>query len=132
MAKLARMVCKILGVLFFVVGVSTFMFGEDGDWYHNLLHFATGLIALYFGFAGALSAAKIFCLVFGVAYLGFGILGFAMGNPAMDYMWNLRLMHLAMAEHLFHITLGAIILAGGIFTRRDVSQSSTGSEKVIL
>jgi hypothetical protein len=129
MTKIAKIVCQILGVLFFVSGLGAFVFGEDVDWYHNLLHFVTGLIALYFGFAGSLSAAKGFCLAFGVGYLAFGILGIAMGNPAINRLWEVGSMRLSLGDHIFHIVLGSIILAGGIFTKSDEPQSSTGSDQ---
>lgn len=47
---MAKIVCKILGVLFFVIGIVGFVIGEDAHRYHALVHLATGLIALYFGY----------------------------------------------------------------------------------
>ena len=129
MAKIAKIVCQILGVLFFVAGLGAFAFGEDADWYHNLLHFITGLIALYFGFAGSLSAAKGFCLVFGSGYLVLGILGIAMGNPAVDRLSEIGPIYLSLGDHIFHIVLGIIILAGGILTKSGASQLSTTSDR---
>jgi len=129
LAKIAKIVCQILGVLFFVAGLGAFAFGEDADWYHNLLHFITGLIALYFGFAGSLSAAKGFCLVFGSGYLVLGILGIAMGNPAVDRLSEIGPIYLSLGDHIFHIVLGIIILAGGILTKSGASQLSTTSDR---
>ncbi len=119
---MAKLVSKILGVLYVVAGVAGLVLGGDANRYHNLLHLVTGLIALYFGFAGSRSGAKVFCLAFGVAYLGFGILGFVMGNPAMNRMWDIGLMSVSMGDHVHHIVLGTTILAGGIFTKGDGSQ----------
>ncbi len=132
MAKLARIVCQILGVFFFVTGLGAFAFGEDADWYHNLLHFITGLLALYFGFAGSLSAAKSFCLVFGVGYLVFGILGIAIGDPTMDRLWEVGSIHLSLGDHIFHIVLGTIILAGAILSMIGGSYSLSGSKRQLL
>ena len=84
-------------------------------------------MALYFGFAASLPGAKSFCLAFGAAYLAFGILGIALGNPAMTGMWDLGLMSLETGDHVHHMVLGTIILAGGIFTRGGGSQNRTGS-----
>ncbi len=128
MSKIAKRVCQTLGVLFFVIGLGAFVLGEDADWYHNLLHFVTGFIALYFGFAGSLSAAKGFCLVFGVGYLAFGTIGMATGNPAMNLLWEVGSVHLSLGDHIFHLVLGTFILGGGILTRVGGSQLSTGSE----
>jgi hypothetical protein len=107
MAKTAQVTCKFLGVLFFVAGLAGFAFGEEADWYHNLLHFLTGLIALHFGF----------CLVFGVGYQAFGMLGIALGDQAMNRLWDVGLARLSLGDHVFHVVLGMIILAGGLFSR---------------
>jgi hypothetical protein len=117
MAKTAQVTCKFLGVLFFVAGLAGFAFGEEADWYHSLLHFLTGLIALHFGFAGSPSAAKGFCLVFGVGYQAFGMLGIALGDQAMNRLWDVGLARLSLGDHVFHVVLGMIILAGGLFSR---------------
>jgi hypothetical protein len=114
---MAKLVSKILGVLYVVAGVAGLVLGGDANRYHNLLHLVSGLVALYFGFAASLSAAKRFCLAFGGAYLALGMLGFALGNPAMDRMWDLGLMSLGMGDHVHHMVLGTIVLAGGIFTK---------------
>ena len=124
---MATLVSKILGVLYVVVGVAGLALGDDADRYHNLLHLGTGLFALYAGFVASLSAAKRFCLVFGAAYLAFGMLGFAMGDPGMSRMWDLGLMSVSTGDHVHHMTLGTIILAGGIFTKVGGSQNRASS-----
>jgi uncharacterized protein DUF4383 len=120
---LATMVCRILGVAFVSIGLAVFVVGSEADRYHNVLHFGTGLIALYFGLAGSPSAARRFSLAFGGGYLAFGILGTLVGDPAMDRMWQVGPLHLTLGDHVFHIVLGTIILAGGIFTRPVPRQS---------
>ena len=85
---------------------------------HNVVHLVSGVIALYFGFAGTLSAAKAFSLVFGVVYLALGILGMAIGTGA-DRMWMLGPLHFGQADHGIHILLGVIFLAGGLFTKKS-------------
>lgn len=129
MAKIAKIVCKILGVLYTLAGLGGLVFGDAPDRYHNVLHLLTGLIALYFGFFGSLSGAKVFCLMFGIGYLAFGIFGFIMGNPATDYLWDINLIGLSKGDHIHHIVLGTIILASGIFTKGGGSQLSTGFER---
>jgi hypothetical protein len=118
---MARIVCKILGILFFVIGIVGLVIGEDAHRYHALVHLATGLIAVYFGFAGSLSSARGVCLALGVFYLlGLGILGLVSsltGNPAMSHMWNPGPLDLDVGAHGFHTVIGAIFLAGGLFTR---------------
>jgi uncharacterized membrane protein HdeD (DUF308 family) len=120
--RMAKTVCKILGVVFLLVGVCGFaapnLLGAHLTPAHNLVHIVSGIIALYFGFAGTLSGAKTFCLVFGVVYLALGILGLALGEPP-DRMWNVAgILHLGTADHGIHVLLGIIFLAGGLFTKK--------------
>jgi hypothetical protein len=84
---------------------------------HNVVHIVSGAIALYFGFAGTLSAAKAFCLVFGVVFLALGILGLAIGTGP-DRMWMLGPLHLGRVDHIIHDLLGIIFLAAGLFTKK--------------
>lgn len=121
---MAKTVCKILGVVLLLVGVCGFaaphLLGAHLTTPHNLVHIVSGVIALYFGFAGTLSAAKMFALVFGVVYLALGILGMALGAPP-DRMWHVAgILDLGQADHGIHILLGVIFLAGGLFTKTGV------------
>jgi hypothetical protein len=118
---MAKTVCKILGVVLLLVGLIWFatenMLGAHHTTPHNVVHLVSGALALYFGFAGTLSAAKIFSLVFGVVYLALGILGMALG-AGEQRMWDVGPLHLGTADHGIHILLGVIFLAGGLFTKR--------------
>ena len=121
---MAKTVCKILGVVFLLVGLCGFvaprLLGAHLTPAHNAVHIVSGVIALYFGFAGTLSGAKIFSLVFGVVYLALGILGMALGTDVgtESRMWVVGPLHLGQADHGIHILLGVIFLAGGLFTKR--------------
>lgn len=120
---MAKTVCKILGVVFLLVGVLGFvaptLLGAHLTPAHNVIHLVSGAAALYFGFAGTLSGAKMFSLVFGVVYLALGILGMALGTGD-DRMWRLvpDTLEFGTADHGIHILLGVIFLAGGLFTKR--------------
>jgi hypothetical protein len=118
---MAKTICKILGVVFLLVGVAGFaaptLLGAHLTPPHNVVHIVSGVIALYFGFAGSLSGAKAFCLVFGIVYLALGVLGWAMGTPP-DRMWMVGPLHFGTADHAIHILLGVLFLAGGLFTKR--------------
>lgn len=118
---MAKTVCKILGVVFLLVGVAGFakadLLGAHLNPAHNLVHIISGVIALYFGFAGSLSGARGFCLVFGVVYLALGLLGMVMGAPP-DRIWDVGPLHLGTVDHGIHLLLGALFLAGGLFTKR--------------
>lgn len=123
--RFAKLECRILGVSFTAIGLVTLAFGDETNRYHNLLHFVTGLIALFFGFFGSPLTASSFCRVFGGAYLAFGILGILVGDPTMDRLWHVGPLHLALGDHIFHIVLGAVIMAGGIFTKVATNQSAS-------
>ena len=120
---MAKTVCKILGVAFLLLGVVGFATPTLLNLHltpaHNLIHIVSGAMALYFGFAGTLSGAKMFSLVFGVVYLALGILGMALGT-GNDRLWRLvpETIHFGQADHGVHILLGIVFLAGGLFTKR--------------
>lgn len=118
---MAKTICKILGVVFLLVGVVGFanqgMLGAHLTPPHNVVHILSGVVALYFGFAGSLSGAKAFCLVFGVVYLALGVLGLALGQPP-DRMWMIGPLHFGQADHAIHVLLGILFLAGGLFTKK--------------
>lgn len=118
---MAKTVCKILGVVFILVGLIGFvqprLLGAHLTGAHNGVHIVSGIIALYFGFAGSLAGAKMFSLVFGVVYLALGILGLTMGTGA-ERIWHAGPLELGQADHGIHVLLGVIFLAGGLFTKK--------------
>jgi Domain of unknown function (DUF4383) len=117
---MAKTVCKILGVVFLLVGVVGFakqdLLGAHLTPPHNVVHIVSGVIALYFGFAGSLSGAKGFSLVFGFLYLALGICGLVLGAGA-EHTWIVGPLHFGQVDHGIHILLGVIFLAGGLFTK---------------
>ena len=105
-----------MGLVLLLVGVLGFThvldpLGAHLSPAHNLVHILTGVISLYFGFAGSLSGAKGFCIIFGLVYLLLGILGLAMGELHIGPLM------LGKVDHGIHLIVGAIFLAGGLFTR---------------
>jgi uncharacterized membrane protein HdeD (DUF308 family) len=119
---MAKTVCKLLGIVLLIVGLLGFTHILDplgahvGPAYatHNLVHIISGVLALYFGFAGSLSGAKGFCIVFGVVYLLLGVLGLVKGPidiPAIKLL-------LGHVDHLIHVVLGIGFLAGGLLTKK--------------
>ena len=121
---MAKIVCKVLGVVLLIVGILGFTHLLDslgahvGPLYaaHNLVHIVSGVLALYFGFAGSLSSAKAFCLIFGVVYLALAILGIALGQPP-NHIWAIGPLTLGNVDHAIHGILGLGFLAGGLLSK---------------
>ena len=115
---MAKTVCKILGVVFVIVGVAGFvaptLLGAHLNPAHNLVHIVSGALALYFGFAGSASAARGFCIIFGLVYLLLGVGGWFLGTGP-EHMFPVgSLLMLGKMDHIIHILLGVIFLAGGV------------------
>jgi hypothetical protein len=136
---MAKTICKLLGVVFLLVGIVGFIapnfLGTHLSMAHNLVHILSGIIALYFGFAGSLSAARGFALAFGAVYLLLGIVGFIMGSPGASTIANMTMedgrlwkvipgtLELGTADHAVHILLGIVFLAGALMTKSDVARA---------
>ena len=132
---MAKLVCKLLGVVFLLVGVAGFLMpgllGTHLSPAHNAVHLISGAIALYFGFAGSASGARTFCLVFGAVYLLLGVAGFVMGTPQASAMVGMTMadtklwkvlpgtLELGKMDHIVHCLLGVVFLAGGLLGGRD-------------
>jgi hypothetical protein len=136
---MAKTICKLLGVIFLLVGVIGFakpdLLGTHLSMAHNLVHILSGIVALYFGFAGTLSGARGFALAFGAVYLLLGIVGFIMGAPGSSSiagmtmedtrLWKLipGTLEFGTADHAIHILLGILFLVGALMTRTDTRRA---------
>ena len=115
---MAKTYCKILGVAMLAAGVLGFvmprLLGFHLTPIHNVIHLATGVLAAYFGFAGAHGGAQNFCRIFGAVYglvavLGFvapGLLSTILGHPGLSAA-DLR------ADNVFHVAVALSSLAAG-------------------
>ena len=139
---MAKTICKILGVVFLLVGVIGFVIpgflGTHLSIVHNLVHIISGAVALYLGFAGSLSAARLFCIVFGIVYLLLAICGFLLGGPEVPTIAGMQGMgsdsklwkvipgqlELGMMDHIVHVLLGLVFLIGGFLTKADVARAT--------
>jgi hypothetical protein len=132
---MAKTIATILGVVFILVGIVGFIVGKPADpmtanfigthltTTHNLVHIISGAIALYFGLAGTLAAARMFDIIFGIVYALLGVCGFLLGtgpDRMFDALGGLGL-HLGTMDHVVHILLGIVFLIGGFLTRADVT-----------
>jgi len=114
---MAKTIAKILGVVLLLVGVLGFThlldsLGAHLSPIHNLIHIISGVISLYFGLAGSFGGAKAFCTIFGLVYLGLGIIGLVMGDL------NLGPLMLRKVDHGIHLIVGAAYLFGGLLSKK--------------
>jgi len=114
--RTAAVICMVLGAIFVAIGLVAIVRGPQENLYHNLLHVATGAVALYLGFTSPASAAKTFCVVFGAFYLALGALGFILGDPAVNRLWDVGPLHLSMSDHGFHLILGTMFMTSGLLS----------------
>jgi hypothetical protein len=117
---MAKTIATLLGVVFILVGLIGFvmpgLLGAHLDPAHNVVHLVTGAVALYLGLKGSLSAARMFCLIFGAVYLLLGVVGFVAGDGP-DRMLDLaNVLHFGTVDHIIHVLLGGIFLIGGLMT----------------
>jgi uncharacterized protein DUF4383 len=121
----ARTICRIFGVAFVLAGLGGFamphLLGFHLTTIHNVVHLATGALALYLGFAGSAGSVRTFCLVFGAVYLALGVLGFvAPGVVAAVIGHQLVDQGELMPDNVFHAVVGAIFLLAGLTGPRAV------------
>jgi hypothetical protein len=138
---MAKTVATIMGVVFILAGLVGFvshdLLGFHLTAFHNAgVHIVSGAVSLYFGLKGTLRGAKLFDLVFGVVYAGLGVLGFLAGSsqspsagvpgPADGRLLKVipSLLELGTSDHILHILLGLIFIAGALLTRADVDISA--------
>ena len=130
---MAKDFATVLGIGLILVGVFGFVIPDPLGMHlsalHSVVHIATGLVALWLGFWGSASAAKTFCIGFGAVYVLLGIAGFALGvagapsagvpGPHDAHMLKLLpgMLELGAADHVIHVLLGALFLAGGVTTK---------------
>ena len=125
---MAKTIATFLGALFVLVGLIGFiaptLLGAHLGPAHNVVHLLTGAVALYLGLMGSLSAARTFCLLFGIVYLLLGAAGFLLGSPVTEggHTENLfrvipGVLELGTMDHIIHLLLGAIFVIGALMTR---------------
>src|SRR5262249_36088175 len=117
----------VVGIAGFIPGMTNLAGAHLGK-VHNTVHIASGAVSLYLGMKGSLSAARTFCLLFGVIYAALGIAGFVAGE-AHDHMLNLTAMRLFLGtmDHVIHIALGAVYLIAGVATRTATASARSAA-----
>jgi len=125
---MAKTIATILGIVFILVGLAGFampnLLGAHLMPAHNVIHLASGVISLYLGLKGSLSAARMFGFVFGAVYLLLGVAGFLLGtaggaNNEVLFRVVPGTLELGTIDHIIHVVIGAVYLLGGFVTNAE-------------
>ena len=118
-----KRIAVIFGILFVAAGLLGFvpavnpagkLIGVfDVNVAHNLVHIATGVVALIVGFASD-KASRIFFQVFGIVYAAVAALGFYYGNQPL-----LGIVSSNMADTWLHVVIALISLYLGFMMRPE-------------
>lgn len=119
----AKIVCRLFGGIFVLMGIMVIVGGVHADKYHNLMHLIWGALAFGASFLGS-TIAKRFCIGSGVFYLTLAILGLLIGNPSMNRAWYFGPMLLHTGDHFFHLVLGSLFLGMGLVSGREWRHSN--------
>ena len=114
---MAKLVCKILSILFVLVSSVVLIRGANVDRNHFLLHLIWGFIGIGFGFFASMNVAKIFCIVSGIFYLLLAVAGFVLSDVGP--------MHLNFVDDVFHVVLGAGLIAVGVLTKKGIRTAAS-------
>lgn len=111
MSKLVKQFTLLLGVVLTLVGIAGFFTGGmllffEVNPIHNVIHLASGIVAL--GAAGAGSSyARLYLIVFGVVYAAVTVIGFVNGGDILG------LFHANDADNYLHAAIALSSLGIG-------------------
>jgi hypothetical protein len=122
----AKSLALVIGVIFIAVGLLGFIENPivgtspnaifHADQTHNIVHIVSGVLFVLIALAAPGAAAGLMIL-FGLVYLGLGILGLVtMGKEGMGTL--LGFLHVNGNDNYLHIGLGVIIFLAGVASRR--------------
>ena len=115
---IAKMVLRVFGAIFVLMGGLVLATRLHADHYHNLMHMVWGALAIGASFLTA-KAAKFYCLGSGLFYMTLAVLGLAIGDSASGRAWQAGPMLLHTGDHIFHLVLGSVFLGLGIMSGRE-------------
>jgi hypothetical protein len=118
---MAKAICKVLGIVFLIIGLLGFIFpnllGMHLSGIHNIIHLISAALALYFGFVASPSAARAFSLIFGAIYLLLGALGFITPGGVIELLQARHApggLRSLTPDNIVHLLLGAVFLIAGL------------------
>ncbi len=117
----AKMVLRLVGSIFVLMGVVVIASRLHADQYHNLLHMAWGALAVGASFLGS-RTARFFIIGSGLFFLALASLGLIIGDPATERAWHAGPMLLHTGDHVFHLVLSATLLGFGLLSGYERGQ----------
>jgi hypothetical protein len=128
-----KAICRLMGFGLLALGLVGFRtperFGMHLSTLHSTIYLLSGVLALYFGFVDSNQGARDFARIFGLVYLGLGLLGFvAPSLVSMLLGFDDATARELMPDNLAHLAVGAgFIIASTAPARgheqRDVSEN---------
>ena len=111
MGTLVTPLTRVLGVVLVIVGLLGFFMKSpllgyfEVDTIHNIIHLASGAIAL--AVAGNMSTARMYLIVFGFVYAAVALVGYVQGSSVLG------IFAVNMADNMLHVVIGAVCLVVG-------------------
>ncbi len=128
--SVARIIALVVGWFYTIVGIIGFLalglgsgvfVGFALDPIHNLIHLATGLVGLYFGYAMAGRLSRPFNQVVGIIYAILTVVGFIVAGVGTGVLLTVSF---NLADNILHLITALVALYGGYMTARAAMPSS--------
>jgi hypothetical protein len=116
-----KKIAIIAGLLLGVVGLLGFVapnfMSMNLSRVQSILYLVSGAAALYFGLAVSPASLRPFCILLGSLYTFLGLAGVGLGGPHNTLTIVPGQLVFETMDHLFHLLLGATVLAIGLSGR---------------
>lgn len=118
-------VCIGMGIAFIVIGlagvINPSFLGMHLSFAHNLIHLASGSLALWCAYSDDNKKAYSYCIGFGSVYGLLGLAGFVIGQPGYPALGNMEadqnllrvipnVIEFGSADHVVHLFISAVLL----------------------
>jgi preprotein translocase subunit Sss1 len=118
---MAKAIASVVGVVFIIVGIVGFfephLLHANLGKAHNVIHLVSGAVSLYFGMKGSMSAARQFCIIFGIVYGLLGVVGYLVGSGEEHMLPLTGYLQLGTRDHIIHLVIAILYLLGGFATK---------------
>jgi hypothetical protein len=129
---MTKTILDIMGTLFVVIGIAGFVSPGLGGTHlmpaHNVIHLASGALALWFGLKASLNAARKFSWGFAAFYGLLGIAGMAFGQMGTSSMHSMGadsklltvipgVLEMGRNDHILHIVLALVFVVAAVMAR---------------